>query len=104
MVTEFRGDEVFTGSDAFQTGEDVLVFYEIEDVNRAHDMITLAGYALFIHCLSCLVLHLRHTMFRGKIEPLSSLTNVISECSDLPPVNAIEKEGSQTSQQVEVEE
>jgi ABC-type multidrug transport system permease subunit len=72
MVTEFRGDKVFTGSDAFKTGEDVLEFYEIEDVNRAHDMITLAGYALFIHCLSCLVLHLRHTMFRGKIEPLSS--------------------------------
>jgi hypothetical protein len=75
MVTEFRGDKNFTGSESFETGEDVLRFYEIEDVNRAHDMITLAGYALFIHCLSCLVLHLRHTMFRGKIEPLSSLTS-----------------------------
>jgi hypothetical protein len=48
-------------------------------------------------------LHLRHTMFRGKIEPLSSLTNVISECSDLPPVHAIKMEGSQTRQQEEIE-
>jgi hypothetical protein len=71
MVTEFRGDKVFTGSDNFVTGEDVLIFYEIEDVNRTNDMITLVGYALFVHCLSFLVLHLRHTMFRGKIEPLS---------------------------------
>jgi ABC-type multidrug transport system ATPase subunit len=72
MVTEFRDEKVFTGNDDFKSGEDVLVFYEIEGVNRAHDMITLAGYALFIHCVSFLVLHLRYTMFRGKIEPLSS--------------------------------
>jgi hypothetical protein len=107
MVTEFRGEKNFTGMEGeyspFKTGEEVLDFYEIADVNRAHDMITLAGYALFIHCLSCLILHLRHTMFRGKIEPLSSLTNVISECSDLSPVHAIKKEGSETSQQKEVE-
>jgi ABC-type multidrug transport system permease subunit len=36
MVNEFRG-EVFPDT-PFPTGEDVLVFYEIEDVNRAHDV------------------------------------------------------------------
>jgi hypothetical protein len=36
MVNEFRG-EVFPGT-PFPTGEDVLVFYEIQDVNRAHDV------------------------------------------------------------------
>jgi hypothetical protein len=95
MVTEFRGEKVFTGT--FQTGEDVLVFYEIDEVNRAHDMITLAGYALFVHCLSFLVLHLRHTMFRGKIEPLSPSTNVSSERSDLSQLHtrneSVEVEG-----------
>jgi ABC-type multidrug transport system permease subunit len=36
MVTEFRGEE-FPGT-AFPTGEDVLVFYEIENTNRGHDV------------------------------------------------------------------
>jgi len=49
-VTEFRGDQVFEGQ--FPTGKEVLIFYEIEDVNRAHDTITLVGYALFVHLCS----------------------------------------------------
>jgi ABC-type multidrug transport system permease subunit len=71
MATEFGGDEIFTGSSTFKTGQDVLVFYEIDDVNRGHDMITLVGYALFVHCMSFVVLHLRHTLFKGKIDPPS---------------------------------
>lgn len=78
MVTEFRGNETFTGSTTFQTGQDVLVFYEIEDVNRGHDMITLVGYALFVHCMSFVVLQLRYTLFKGKIEPLSASFNALT--------------------------
>jgi ABC-type multidrug transport system ATPase subunit/ABC-type multidrug transport system permease subunit len=69
MVSEFGNNATFTGSDAYPTGQDVLLFYEIDDVNRFHDMMTLVGYALVVHCLSFLVLHLRYTAFRGKLEP-----------------------------------
>jgi ABC-2 type transporter len=68
MVTEFGSLDKLTGSDAFRTGHDVLVFYEIEDVNRANDMVVLVGYALFVHILSFVVLHLRYRMFRSKLE------------------------------------
>ena len=69
MVNEFRGISKLTGSN-FQTGEDILVFYEIEDVDRGNDMIVLAGYCLFIHVLSCAVLTLRYKM-HGTIIPIS---------------------------------
>lgn len=69
MVTEFRGTEEFEGN--FATGDDVLKFYEIEDVDRGSDMVALVGYAIVVHLLSFLVLTLRHSCFRGKIEPLS---------------------------------
>ena len=65
MVTEFRGLEF--GDGPFRTGEDVLVFYEIEDVNRGNDMIVLACYAMILHLLSFVVLVIRHSFVRGKI-------------------------------------
>jgi ABC-2 type transporter len=68
MTTEFQG-ETYVGSDIFQTGEDVLNFYEIGNVDRASDMIVLAGYAIVVHVMSLVVLQLRHTLFRGKIVP-----------------------------------
>ena len=34
-------------------------------------MIVLAGYALAIHLISFVVLHLRHTLFRGYLRPAS---------------------------------
>ena len=66
MVTEFRGLE-FTGGGPFRTGEEVLEFFEIEDVNRGHDMIVLACYTMILHLLSFVVLHIRHTYVKGKI-------------------------------------
>ena len=66
MVKEFKGLE-FVDS-PFATGEDVLVFYEIEDVNVGNDMIVLAFYTIFLHLLSFVVLHIRHTYVKGKIE------------------------------------
>jgi hypothetical protein len=71
MVSEFRGEKEFTGG-SFATGEDVLIFYEIEDVNRANDMIVLAGYCLILHIFACVILHLRYHLFDGKVQPTSS--------------------------------
>ena len=68
MANEFRGIPVLTGSN-FESGEDILVFYEIEDVDKGNDMIVLAGYCLFIHVLSCVVLTLRYKM-HGTIIPI----------------------------------
>lgn len=68
MANEFRGIPVLTGSN-FQSGEDILVFYEIDGVNTGNDMIVLAGYCLFIHLLSCVVLTWRYRM-HGKFIPI----------------------------------
>jgi len=71
MVNEFRGEPTFTGSDSFKSGEDVLIFYEIEDVNRGNDMVVLVGYCIVLHVLACFVLYLRYNMFNGKILALT---------------------------------
>lgn len=42
MYTEFGQDEEFEGP--YPTDRDVLAFYEIEDVNRSHDMIYSCRY------------------------------------------------------------
>ena len=97
MYSEFHdlGD---LDSQAFPTGRDVLVAYEIENVNRGNDvsllvvvcvvsqsqscivsatflifswwsvqLIVLVGYACVLHLLSFIVLHLRYTLFKGKL-------------------------------------
>ena len=33
-------------------------------------MITLAGYCIFVHLMSLIVLQIRHTMFRGTCSPI----------------------------------
>ena len=73
MVSEFREEPVLTGNRAFTTGEDVLKFYEIEDVNRRNDMIVLIGYCLALHVAASIVLQLRYTMFNGKILPITDM-------------------------------
>lgn len=68
MVTEFRKEPVFTGG-AFATGEEVLIFYEIEDVDRSNDMIVLMGYCLVVQIVACVVLYLRYHLFDGSVLP-----------------------------------
>ena len=68
MVTEFTGLE-FENATPFETGEDVLKFYEIEDVDRGNDMVVLICYALILHLLSFVTLHVRHTYVKGWITP-----------------------------------
>ena len=73
MVTEFGDGQEFTGTgESMKNGHQVLKFYEIEDVNRAHDMYTLVGYCLLVHLLSVVVLHLRYVLFRAKVQPKSN--------------------------------
>jgi ABC-2 type transporter len=71
MFHEFDG-KVFPGAAGtiFQTGSDVLTFYEIEDVDPVQDMIVLAGYCLFIHMTSFVILYLRYYVFRGQLQPI----------------------------------
>ena len=64
MYGEFHGDDVTFDSEQFPTGNSILKLYEIEDVNRAHDMIILLCYALGVHCISLVVLHVKHIMYR----------------------------------------
>jgi ABC-type multidrug transport system permease subunit len=76
MVTEFKG-LTFVDS-PFATGEDVLKFYEIEDTNRGNDMIVLACYAIILHLLSFVVLHIRHNYVKGMIGiPTTTMTEVV---------------------------
>ena len=61
MFSEFHDQEY---SDAkgqgLSKGNSILELYEISDVNRAHDMMTLVGYAMIIHLLSFIVLQYKH--------------------------------------------
>ena len=65
MYTEFHGNQTYEGQ--FETGQDVLEFYEIGDVNRGEDMIVLFCYALIVHLMSVGVLWLRKKYFRGVV-------------------------------------
>jgi hypothetical protein len=47
-------------------------FYEIENVNRGSDIVALVGFAVFIHCVSYVVLQLRLSIFRGKSKSLDA--------------------------------
>jgi len=65
MYNEFHGEDVTFDSIQFGTGQSILELYEIEDVNPTSDMLVLLGYAIFIHCLSFSVLHIKHTVHRN---------------------------------------
>jgi ABC-type multidrug transport system ATPase subunit len=69
MFTEFHGDQPYDGQ--FAVGQDVLAFYEIENVNRSEDMIVLFCYALIVHLMSIFVLVLRNKYLRGKVQPIN---------------------------------
>merc|ERR1711862_727763 len=71
MTSEFSG-RVFDTND-FKTGQDVLDFYEIGDVNRGNDMIVLACYAMIIHICSFIVLWLKYDVFRGTLKSLPAV-------------------------------
>jgi len=85
MVTEFR-DEEFRDENfpdmQFQTGEDVLEFYEIEDTDRTNDMIVLIIYCLVLHLLSFVILYIRYTWFKGAISAPSNIVSAV-------PVNSL---------------
>jgi len=68
MVTEFQG-KTFEDSpqNPFKTGKDVLTYFEIEDASPWNDMIVLGCYAVVLHLLSFVVLHIRYTFFKGEI-------------------------------------
>jgi hypothetical protein len=42
-------------------------------------MFVLVGYAFFVHMLSFIVLTLRHTLFRGTLQPITQGANTIAE-------------------------
>lgn len=70
MITEFGdNDVIYEGNALFRTGEDILRFYEIDDVERHHDMIILAVYAIGIHMISVIYLYFRYSVLAGKIDP-----------------------------------
>jgi ABC-type multidrug transport system ATPase subunit len=74
MYTEFHGNQTYVGQ--FETGQAVLDFYEIGDVNRSEDMVVLFCYALIVHLMSIIVLWLRQKYFRGVVVPIEgSSTN-----------------------------
>ena len=73
MYTEFHGNQTYDGQ--FETGQDVLEFYEIDDVNRGEDMIVLYCYALIVHLMSLGVLWLRQKYLRGVVVSKGSSSN-----------------------------
>jgi len=61
MFSEFH-NQVYPDAEqqGLADGNAILKLYEIENVNRAHDMITLVGYAFFLHLLSFAVLYFKY--------------------------------------------
>ena len=68
MYNEFCCEDDVRFEGPYPTGKDVLRAFEIEDVNRGKDMVVLVCYAVIMHMLSLVVLHLRYYSFRGKLE------------------------------------
>lgn len=59
-------------SPGFKTGNDVLEFYQIDDVDPSFDMVVLVIYTVIIHLLSMTVLHIKQVMHRARQVDLSS--------------------------------
>eukprot|EP00977_Amphora_coffeiformis_P016277 scaffold4976_cov161-Amphora_coffeaeformis.AAC.23 len=78
MYTEFIGIDHLTDV-TFGNGYNVLRFYDIEETNRQTDVIILATYTVALQLASCIVLHLRHTVFYSKLEYISR-KNAIRSC------------------------
>ena len=61
MFSEFHDQEYSDAKDqGLSKGNSILELYEISDVNRTHDMMTLVGYAMIIHLLSFIVLQYKY--------------------------------------------
>ena len=85
MYNEFAENATFTGNDAFSNGDQILTFYEIENVDPGKNLVTLLGYFLVVNLLACIVLVLRYNLFSGKIEaPIQDLSN---GTADAPPAS-----------------
>merc|ERR1712176_829255 len=65
MFSEFHGQE-FPDAErqGLEKGDTVLELYEIEDINRALDMVTPVVYALIIHLLSFAVPQYKYASLR----------------------------------------
>jgi len=61
MFSEFR-DQTYPDAEGqgLQDGNAILEIYEIDDVNRAHDMGTLLVYAVIVHLFSFIVLQYKY--------------------------------------------
>jgi len=61
MFSEFH-NQVYPDAEeqGLADGNSILELYEIQDVNRSHDMIILVAYAVFIHLLSFAVLQFKY--------------------------------------------
>jgi len=71
MVNEFRG-QTYEHGGPYQTGEQVLEAYEIEDVNKGQDMVVLVCYGLILHLLSFAVLQVKYKFLKIQLEPLEA--------------------------------
>ena len=87
MYSEFSENATFTGNDALSTGDQILEFYEIADVDRGHDLITLFGYYLVVNVVACVVLVLWYNLFAGKIESPIIPNQVTTE--QKPPTDVV---------------
>ncbi|KAL7567047.1 hypothetical protein ACA910_002775 [Epithemia clementina (nom. ined.)] len=101
MYSEFMENATFTGNDAFSNGEQILIFYEIDDVDRGNNLITLFGYYLVVNFMACVVLMMRYHLFSGKIDPP---TLAIAEATEAANVAAAAFESSHDQKQKVVEQ
>ena len=61
MFSEFHDQEYSDATgQGLSKGNSILELYEISDVNRTHDMMTLLGYTMIIHLLSFIVLQYKY--------------------------------------------
>jgi ABC-type multidrug transport system ATPase subunit len=72
MYKEFHDQDYSNSVPPFESGNAILVQYEIEDIVPENDMVVLVGYALVMHLLSFVVLHLKYYVIRGKVEPIGT--------------------------------
>jgi len=65
MFSEFR-DQIYPDAEGqgLETGNAVLAIYEIDDINRAHDMFILVGYTIIIHLFSFIVLQYKYSSMK----------------------------------------
>ena len=96
MYREFAGNSDFdtirvdsNSTIGFATGNEVLEFYQIDDVDPSFDMVVLVIYAVIIHLLSMIVLHIKQVMHRARQVDLGSEEELkLQHSEDVFEVNA----------------